>query len=215
MPYTPPTFASPLNASAYQAATSDVVDYLRTGIAFPGQVARSDLAPQDVTLKGAWGHAWRGVSGCGEYRTAPATLHAHVWEYEPIAGYTVRLQTDRSGVLEVHWQIYCEVGPDVTLTNSKPSTTSDRELRVALSVNGSRIPTTTGDVGQHVYGWAAAGDPDGAERPYEISGGGWIGGTYRLAVGVGVHNVALVAKSQVDRVLVSSGTVLATVIYGA
>lgn len=214
MPFTPPTFTSPLSAPAYNQAVEDAVDYVRSGMAYPGSVTRPDLAPQAITLKNAWGHAWRGVSGCGEYRTAPATFHAHTWEYEPIAGYTVRLQTDRSGVLEVHWQLYCEVGPDNTPTNTKPAI-SLREFRVALAVGGTRQATTTGDVSQNLYGWAAAGAPDGAERTYEISGGGWVGGTYRVAVGTGVIKVSLVAKSHVDRVLITSGTLLANVVYGA
>jgi hypothetical protein len=136
-----------------------------------------------------------------------------------VAGYTIRLPLERAGVVEVEWQLRVEVGPDDAPSRAKP-TMVDREVRLGFALGGTRYAETTGSNPQNVLGFAAGANPDGAEQPYEVVGGGWVGGTYRAAVvisggGGGTLSLALMLKSQVDRVHIPEGTLLATIVYGA
>jgi hypothetical protein len=145
-------------------------------------------------------------------------LFSTSWEWQPVPGYTVRLPLERAGVVEVAWQLRLEVGPDTSDSRSKPAS-DDREARVGLSLGGTRYNETVGSQAQNVIGFHG-GTPAGADQPYEIVGGGWVGGTYRAAVvisggGGGTLSLSIVMKSQVDRVLIPEGTMLASITYGA
>jgi len=215
MPYTPPTFADPLPSLDYRVAAQEAVEHVRAGLVAGslGPLERGGLAPQSIVLRGEQGFAWRGVSGCGEARTPQPTFSCASWEWQPLSGYTLRLPVERAGVLDVSWQLWAEVGPDDAPSPGKPAE-EDRYLRVALSVAGDRKVYTTGDHPNAGEGWALSPPPKGASVPYEISGGTWVGGSWRQSVGVGTLSIALVSKATVDRALVPHGTLIATVTYG-